>query len=403
MAAACADVGLRVLLVDPAPRREWTNTYAAWRDELPPVVARHATATSTTRMRVVGTGAHEWARPYAVLDNGALAELLTRQDVTEITGSAAAAEHGPAGSTVRLTDGRRFAAAVVVDASGSARVLSGGRPPGTPAQQTAVGVTLPEADARAVLGDGSLGEGVSGEGTGVFMDWRQVPGTTGGWPTFLYAVPLPGARMLVEETSLARRPGLPLAVLRRRLHTRLGLAGVAVPRDSPEERVRFPVDDPPPRARGTASPAVVPFGAAAGMVHPATGFSVAASLRLAPWMASALAAGLGSDPAQARRAAWAILWPHGGAAAHELRRRGLEALLRMPPHLVPQFFDLFFSIDEHRRRAFLSTETDFLATSSAMVALFHDAPWRIRRHLLLGGIPGRRPPARHGFGGRNEP
>lgn len=388
VAAACCDVGLQVSLVDPAPGREWTNTYAAWHDELPPTVARHAAGTTTSGMRTVGTRAHEWARPYTVLDNAALGDLLSRADITEVSGKAAGAEHGPLGSTVRLTDGRRIAAAVVVDASGSSRALSGGRPSRTPAQQTAVGVILPRADATAVLADTA----------GVFMDWRQIPGTSGGWPTFLYAVPLPGGRALLEETSLARRPGLPLAVLRRRLHARLALAGVRVAPETTEERVRFPVDDPPPRAHGMAPCGLVPFGAAAGLVHPATGFSVTASLRLAPWMASALAAGLSTGPAHAGKAAWSILWPRGAAAAHELRRRGLEALLRMPPHRIPEFFDLFFSIAEHRRRAFLSTETDFLTTSSAMAALFHDAPWEIRRHLLLSGIPGRRASARHGFG-----
>lgn len=389
VAAACSDVGLRVCLVDPSPRRAWTNTYAAWHDELPVTVARHAAGTITPWMRAVGTSAHQLARPYTVLDNGALGELVSRGDVVEVAGKVASAEHGPSGSTVRLRSGERLAAAVVIDASGSARVLSGGRPPGTPAQQTAVGLVVPAENANGVLGTA----------TGVFMDWRQVPGTGGGWPTFLYAVPLPGGRVLLEETSLARRPGLPLAVLRRRLHERLALAGVGVPDDAVEERVRFPVDDPPPRASRTTRTGVVPFGSAAGMVHPATGFSVAASLRLAPWMASALAAGLATSPTVARRAAWSVLWPKGASAAHDLRRRGLEALLGMPPALIPEFFDLFFSVEQHRQRAFLSTETDFRNTSTAMAALFRHAPWEIRRHLLLSGIPGRRPAARHGFGG----
>ena len=75
------------------------------------------------------------------------------------------------------------------------------------------------------------------------MDWRPDHGEPG-WPTFLYAVPLGGGAVLLEETSLARRPGLPLPVLRRRLHARLARHGITAPADARVERVRFPVDRP---------------------------------------------------------------------------------------------------------------------------------------------------------------
>ena len=67
-------------------------------------------------------------------------------------------------------------------------------------------------------------------GEALFMDWSaphggsRAPGD--GWPTFLYAVPLGGGRVLLEETSLARRPGLPTAQLRDRLSARLARHGV---------------------------------------------------------------------------------------------------------------------------------------------------------------------------------
>ena len=96
------------------------------------------------------------------------------------------------------------------------------------------------------------------------MDWRPDHGESG-WPTFLYAVPLGGGAVLLEETSLARRPGLPQPVLRRRLHARLARHGIAAPTDAPVERVRFPVDRP-----RHATPGVLGFGAAAPLVHPAT-------------------------------------------------------------------------------------------------------------------------------------
>nr|WP_179951598.1 lycopene cyclase family protein [Halopolyspora algeriensis] len=382
-ASACSDAGMRVSLVDPAPRRVWPHTYAAWRDELPAGVAR-ASAAVAERMLTIGTAApYEWDRQYAVLDNTALWKHLWRADVTEVTGTVTSAEHGAAGSTVHLKDGRRLAAAVVVDASGAARTLSGGRPARTPAQQTAVGVVVDTTEAGAILEPG----------TGVLMDWRQVPGVDGGWPTFLYAVPVAPGRTLLEETSLARRPGLPLASLRRRLRARLAAAGITLPAAASEERVRFPVDDPLPRQRRIAplgSPAgLVPFGAAAGLVHPATGFSVAASLRLAPWVAGAISGGLVDGPAAAARAAWSLLWPPSATATHGLRRHALRTLLSMPPQRVPEFFDVFFSLPEHHRRAFLSPDFDLPGTSAAMAAAFRSAPWGLRRYMAASGPPPR--------------
>ncbi|MGW5645836.1 lycopene cyclase family protein [Saccharopolyspora sp. NPDC003752] len=383
-AAACSDTGLQVTLVDPAPRRVWPHTYGTWRDELPPSVPPAAMASVMPRMAVRGTERHEWQRPYAVLDNAALWKHLWRPDIVEVTGRATAAEHGPTGSTVVLKDGRRIAAAVVVDATGAARALSGGRPAHPAAQQSAVGWVV----------DAAAAEPFCDPDAGVFMDWHPAPQTRGGWPTFLYAVRLGPERVLLEETSLARRPALPLALLRRRLAGRLAAAGVTEQERIGEERVRFPVDDPLPRPGR-----VIPFGAAAGFVHPATGFSVAGSLQRAPWLAAAISAARPSGPASAARASWSILWPPRVVAAHSLRHRALQALLSLPPDLVPEFFEVFFRLDEPHRTAFLAAEGSAAGTTAAMSALFRSAPWRIRRRLMLGGLTVGHPPARHGLGG----
>ena len=47
-------------------------------------------------------------------------------------------------------------------------------------------------------------------------------------PSFLYAMPLPGGRMFLEETCLVAKPTLPFAALKRRLHRRLAAMGVQV-------------------------------------------------------------------------------------------------------------------------------------------------------------------------------
>lgn len=381
VAAACSDTGLRVALVDPNPRRVWPHTYGAWRDELPASVP---IACVMERMHVVGTREHVWNRPYAVLDNTALWKSLWRSDVDEIAGTAVTAEYGPSGATVVLRDGRRLAAAAVIDASGAARALSGGRPTRMPAAQTAVGTIVDRDTAEAVCPDGD----------GVLMDWRPAPGTRGGWPTFLYAVRLDDSRVLLEETSLARRPALPLAQLRRRLRGRLAAAGVTLRDTDPEERVRFPVDDPLPK-RGH----VIAFGASAAMVHPASGYSVAASLRSAHWVAGAIAAGLSVNPATAVRSAHSVLWPPDAVTTYRLRRQALRGVLALPPHRVPEFFEALFTLDPRHSTAFLRADGDPRSTATAMAVLFRALPWSLRRHLAMGALsPGNRQ-ARHGLGG----
>uniref|UniRef100_UPI001BDCBD0E lycopene cyclase family protein n=1 Tax=Pseudonocardia lacus TaxID=2835865 RepID=UPI001BDCBD0E len=265
-------------------------------------------------------------------------------------------------------------AGVVVDAGGAGQPLR--RPAGrvVTADQTAYGVVVPAEAAAPLVAPGEA----------LFMDWRPDHGR-GGWPSFLYGVPLDGSRVLLEETSLARRPGLGLPELRERLHARLAHHGVPVAADAEVERVRFPVDVGRHRGAG-----VLGFGAAAPLVHPASGFSVAGALALAPRVAGALAGHLPDHPDRALAAARAVVWPAGARAVHRFRRIGLEALLRMPPADVPVFFERFFALPEHHRWNYLTAREDLRATAATMTALFARAEWRLRLRLVL---PALLPPA----------
>jgi lycopene beta-cyclase len=371
IAAACARLGLRTHLVDPAPHRPWRATYGAWRAELPADV--HPAVAATGQGEAIGTTTHELGWEYVVLDNTALRERLATAPVQVSQGRVHAAHSDRGGVGVELNGGT-CRAAVLLDATGSARAVLGLRVRRTPAEQTAVGVVVDEDAARNLVRPGRA----------LFMDWRPHHGELG-WPTFLYAVPVLPGRVLLEETSLARRPGLPLSVLRRRLHARLGYHRISVPA-GPEERVRFPVDRPLPAVQHWTRP-VVPFGAASPLVHPATGFSVATALRLAPAMATAVRDGLQrGGPAAAGAAAWRVLWSPAALAVHTLRRRSLESLLRFPPLLVPPFFDVFFGLAPQHRWAYLTGREDVAGTAAAMSALFAASPWWLRRRLVLGAL-----------------
>jgi lycopene beta-cyclase len=338
LAHACAERGLWTALVAPRPRRPWWQTFGVWADECGPAVPR-----TTSDPIAFGRHEHRLNRRYVILDNEATLRRLSEGPVTVLDDRVVGRHDGPLGSTVALASGRRVTAALVIDATGAQRGA---------AEQTAVGGYVCEAAAAELIAPG----------TALFMDWR------GGHGTFLYAVPV-GDRVLVEETSLAAKPGMPYSTLRARLDRH----GITLDPALGEERVRFPLDAP--RVGGPA------FGAAAGLIHPATGYSVGTSLTLAPSVADAIADALPHGPVAARHAVRHAVWPRSARIVHALRRRGLHALLRMPPELLPDFFDTFFGLPQQLQHAYLSGRTDVRAMSAAMAALMRSAPWEIKRHL----------------------
>lgn len=368
LAGACGQRGLVTGLLDPSPQRPWTATYGMWSRELPADLPPSVVAARAAG-RAIALTEHELGWDYAVLDVPALHTHLAAQ-LAGVQLHAGRAVGSPQRGVVTLADGSQLRASVVIDAGGRVRPLDPTSSPQTPAEQTAYGVIL----------DSALTAPLTAPGEALFMDWRADHGETG-WPTFLYVVPLGGGQVLVEETSLARRPGLPLSTLRRRLHARLAHHGIAAPKDSRSEKVSFPVDAPRHRGRG-----VLGFGAAAPLIHPATGFSVAASLRLAPQVADALAAHLPAEPDAALAAAQDIVWPRSARIIHRFRRIGLEALLRMPPSDVPAFFEQFFDLPESHRWTYQTARDDVPGTIAAMNALFRTSNGRIRRHLVTSAV-----------------
>jgi lycopene beta-cyclase len=375
LAGSAARLGLRTALVDQAPERPWRSTFAAWADELPADLPASAVA-SRSRGRAIARTERSLGWEYAVLHvDGLRAHLDAGLDGVALHRGRVL---GTDGARARLADGGELEAKVVIDAGGHRSPL------GAPARRTAA-----EQTAHGIIVDAHTAAPLVGPGEALFMDWRPDHGEDG-WPTFLYAVPLGDGAVLLEETSLARRPGLPLPVLRRRLAARLNHHGVTVPPDAREERVRFPVDGP----RNPAG-----FGAAAPLVHPATGFSVATALTLAPAAAAALARWLPDSPDRARRAARDVVWPASARAVHLLRRRGLEALLRMPPAAVPEFFEVFLGLPPRHRWAYLTGRDDLGGTLAAMGALFGRSEWWLRARLVGPALLPRTSPTRSATGG----
>ncbi len=398
LAAACVARGIDTLLVgDDAA---WTATYASFVADLDGAEVLRGRDVFAHRMPGVAVHAardHVLRRPYGVVDNAALRAVL-RDDLDHLKQRVADVDARGGRAHVTLGSGALVEARVVVDATGWPPAVSGpvataprravrhprrrvgsGRRTG-PAWQTAYGVVLAEPPA------GDLGEPV-------LMDFRPV---AGGPPapapsTFAYAVPVADG-WLVEETVLAARPAVDPARLEARLAARLGrdvadlrAAAVAV------EQVRIPMGAPLP-VRGRP---VVPFGAAAAYGHPATGYSVAASLAAAPRVAAAVATALGRsrDPAgdaagdgEPRRtsALDEAVWPRDLRSTRALHDFGLDVLLGLDADGVRRFFSTFFELDERHWAAYLRVDATPSEVTGAMTRVFLSAPWSLRRRLMAG-------------------
>ena len=382
LAQSCRRAGVDVLLVgDDAP---WTATYSTWTDDLAgPAAAglldvEAVTATSSPEVWAYGARSHRLDRAYATFDNTRLRAVLragVAHRIERVSRVTAAGVGAGDGHRVDLDTGATVRARVVIDATGWPARFARRSGDQAPAWQTALGVVLAEPPA------GELGRAT-------FMDFRQVIGPDGGpstigphgVTTFCYSLPTHDG-WLVEETVLAARPAVEPIALLPRLAARLGRHPDSVLADAVRtEYVRIPLGGSRP---GPDQP-IVAFGAAAGYVHAATGFSVAASIRAAPRVAAsierALAAGAGVvDPVPIGDA----VWPAPMRRTRVLHDFGLEVLLDLDDDDVRAFFDAFFELPVDDWAGYLRVDTPPRVVSAVMLRLFRSSSWQVRRRLAV--------------------
>ncbi len=381
LASACRARGVDVVVIGPDD--EWKATYSTWIDDVQGVEAigddlERVLGQRLDTMAVYTAQPAEIARPYGVFDNAMLRACL-RDGVEHIPGKVVDVR-SPHGDRHRVVsaDGSELRARLVVDTSGwpsSFARLAGTTPP---AWQTAIGVVLAEPPA------GDLGRPT-------LMDFRAVRGAGGdgrpssigprGVTTFCYTLPVRDG-WLVEETVLAARPAVEPIALLARLAARLGRHPDDVLADSVRtEYVRIPLGGSRP---GIDEP-VVAFGAAAGYVHAATGFSVASSLRAAPRVASAVVAALESTASVADSSVVGeAVWPTEFRRSRVLHDYGLELLLRLDDDDVRAFFGAFFALPVEQWRGYMRIDTSPSEVAAVMTKLFRASSWSMRRRLMAG-------------------
>lgn len=353
VAHRCASAGLSVAAVDPHPDRLWAPTYGAWTDELPDWLPPSIIGTEVSKPTVFTPNERRVDRPYAMLDKAALFSALSLDGVRVHADRAVKLS----AREVELSSGHTITAGVVIDCRG---LHAAGR--------------RPAAWAHGIFVDADVAAPFVPPGECVLVDWRLQHGATNAErPSFLYAVPIGDGTVLFEEVCQGIPGGLRQAELRRRVVSRLATHGVELRDDEESEACHYALDQGPPPAfrRG---PSVVPFGARGGFMHPCTGYSVAASLRLTDTLVEALLAD--SDPIRA-------VWTVQARTVYWMRKRGLAGLGRLTNEQSAATFDAFFRAPLRQNQALLSAHDDMVGTATVLFkTVAHTWPFRWRFDLV---------------------
>jgi lycopene cyclase-like protein len=396
LAAALCLEGIECSLIAPHPNTSWPQTYSMWTDQFSEDVARICGSGDPwlhrwDRVLAIGQTEHAIGREYATIDNERLRlglldcaeatgnlRVITASvvSVEPVAGSRDQTDSAYVGEVIlTLSKGKPVRANLVFDGTGASSkfvqrdTVSGSSTPAV--LQTAFGRTVSATNVPF------------NEGTCVLMDWRGANRTDA---SFLYALSFGDGRWLFEETSLAKRGGLPLSELERRLGSRLDELGIRIKKEHVVERVEFPMDVALP----SRSQRIIGIGAAAALVHPATGYSIAASLRSAPRLAKQ-AASILNDSSHIRGASQQpinkcaeVLWSDDRRRARGLETYGLQRLLAMDQVDTCAFFDTFFSLPTRQTIDYLSGEATSKELSAVMWNVFRRAPRRLQQRLATG-------------------
>ncbi|KAK8949126.1 hypothetical protein KSP39_PZI005868 [Platanthera zijinensis] len=232
----------------------------------------------------------------------------------------------------------------------------------------------------------------------VFMDYRDHDKNNRGssyneYPTFLYVMPITSSRVFHEETCLASRKAMPFNLLKTKLMSRLEAMGVRILKIYEEEWSYIPVGGSLPNTEQKN----LAFGAAASMVHPATGYSVVRSLSEAPKYASVIADILKSNAYFRKNSiigsvhnpsalAWRTLWPQERKRQRAFFLFGLALILELDIDGIRTFFLTFFRLPHWMWQGFLGSTLSSVDLIWFAFYMFAIAPNSLRlsliRHLL---------------------
>src|SRR5690606_10860349 len=123
-------------------------------------------------------------------------------------------------------------------------------------------------------------------------------------------------------------------------------------------------------------------GAAGGLIHPASGYSLGRALRLAPAVADAIASGLATSPREAARQAYLTIWPDAALRAWELYTFGMEVMASLDRPRLARFLDAFFALPSDEWHGCLRGTLTPLEIVRAVARVFSRAELSLQSRLL---------------------
>ncbi|KAH6789771.1 lycopene cyclase [Perilla frutescens var. frutescens] len=349
--------GIKVCCLDPSPLSMWPNNYGVWVDEFEslgledcldktwPMTCVHIDDRKTKYLdRAYGRVSRKDLKLKLLSDCVGNGVRFHKAKVWEVN-------HEEFESSISCDDGTELKASLIVDASGFTSSFIEYDKARNPGYQIAHGI-LAEVDEHPFDLDKM-----------VLMDWRdshlgnepELRASNARFPTFLYAMPFDSKLVFLEETSLVSRPVLSYMEVKKRMVARLRQLGIRVRAVIEDEKCLIPMGGPLPRIPQS----VMAIGGNSGLVHPATGYTVAQTMALAPLLARTIAECLGSTrmirgtPLYHR--AWNGLWPVERRCVREYYNFGMETLLKLDLNGTRSFFDAFFELNPHYWHGFLSS------------------------------------------------
>lgn len=282
LAEQVSGYGIKVCCLDPEPLASWPNNYGVWVDEFESLELDDCLTKTwpetcvyfdDRKIKYLGRAYGRVGR--RELKSKLLTNCLTngvRFHQTRV----GRVEHEEFESAVGCTDGTELKASLVVDASGFGSSFVSYDRRRNPGYQIAHGV-LAEVDDHPFDLEKM-----------VLMDWRDshlgnepyLRAENSRFPTFLYVMPFDRNLVFLEETSLVGRPALPYAEVKRRMVARLRYLGIRVRSVLEDEKCVIPMGGPLPRIPQD----VMAIGGNAGIVHPATGYTVARVMAVRRWL-----------------------------------------------------------------------------------------------------------------------
>lgn len=205
-----------------------------------------------------------------------------------------------------------------------------------------------------------------------------------GIPTFAYVLRESNGLTFVQETQLCSKKPVPWPVLKNNLRARLRHLGWKESPHHGEEFCLIPLGIRRPSLRNQ----VIPFGAKAGFVQPATGYQLHHAIRKSEAVAGELASARAdreSRVEELRERTLRSIWTTQERATFSLYEVGAEILMEMDSRQLAGFLSMFFESNSRLTLGFLEGNQSLSEASQTLFQVFSHAPLRMRRKLLSRG------------------